>query len=188
MRIIAGTRKGNIIAAPRGEVTRPTADKVRGAVFNMLGDVTGMNVLDLFAGSGGLALEALSRGAAAAQLVDNRKAAVQAITANIAKLRFDNAQIKRRDYRSVLKSAVKKGERFDLIFVDPPYKMLRVVLPELVEWLPAVSTPGAVLVVESSAREPASLPFEPISEKSYGDTKICIYRLTGGKSCSKTDG
>lgn len=177
MRIIAGLRKGATIASPRGEATRPTADKVRGAIFNMLGDVSGLTVLDLFAGSGALGLESLSRGAAAALLADNRPAAVKTIAANITRLRLENAVLKRRDYLSILKNAAKKGERFDLIFIDPPYKMLRVVLPELGQWLPAVSAPGAMLVLESDARESASLPFEAVSEKRYGDTRITIYRL-----------
>ncbi|RJQ46407.1 MAG: 16S rRNA (guanine(966)-N(2))-methyltransferase RsmD [Gaiellales bacterium] len=179
MRIIAGTRKGTIITAPRGEETRPTADKVRGAVFNMLGDVSGLRVLDLFAGSGALGLESLSRGADSALLVDNRPAAVKAIAANIAQLRFDNALLKRRDYRAILGNAAKKGDRFDLIFIDPPYKMLRVVLPELERLLPGVMAPGAVLVVESDARETVSLPFEPVAGKTYGDTSIRIFRLDG---------
>lgn len=177
MRIIAGTRKGTIIAAPRGDETRPTADKVRGAIFNILADVSGLRVLDLFAGSGALALEALSRGADSALMVDNRSPAVRTIAANIDKLRLEGAVLKRGDYRSILRYAAKKGDRFDLIFVDPPYKMLRVVLPELVEWLPRLAAAGGRLVVESDTRETVSLPFELITERGYGDTRVSIYQL-----------
>lgn len=176
MRIIAGIKKGANITSPRGEATRPTADKVRGAVFNMLGDVSGLRVLDLFAGSGALGLEALSRGAASALLVDNRPAAVKAAAANVARLGFDGAVIKRRDYRAILRYAAKKGERFDLIFIDPPYKMLRVILAELAEWLPEIAAPGALLVVESDIRDTVSLPFEAVTGKSYGDTRVSIFR------------
>jgi 16S rRNA (guanine(966)-N(2))-methyltransferase RsmD len=184
MRIIAGTRKGTAIAAPRGDDTRPTADKVRGAVFNMLGNVSGLKVLDLFAGSGALALESLSRGAASALMVDNRPAAVKIIAANITKLRLDNAFLKRRDYLAILKNAAKKEERFDLIFVDPPYKMLGVILPELEQWLPRVASRDARLVVESDARDSMETAFDLVTEKKYGDTRVSIYYIVSGSSSS----
>jgi 16S rRNA (guanine966-N2)-methyltransferase len=177
MRIIAGTRKGTRIAAPRGDATRPTADKVRGAVFNILGDVTGLKVLDLFAGSGALGLEAMSRGAALALLVDNRPAAVKTIAANITKLRLENVLLKRRDYLSILRNEAKRGGHYNLIFVDPPYKILRVVLPELEQWLPRIVSSDARLVVESDAREELSMDFELAIEKKYGDTRVSIYNI-----------
>ena len=176
MRIIAGTRKGTIISAPRGEDTRPTSDKVRGAIFNILGDVSGQSVLDLFAGSGALGLEALSRGAESALLVDNRAAAVKTIAGNIAKLKLENAVLARRDYLVILKNAAKKGQRYDLIFIDPPYKMLRVVLPELGNRLTEVVKEGGKIVIESDLREQVSLPFELETEKRYGDTRISVFR------------
>jgi 16S rRNA (guanine966-N2)-methyltransferase len=176
LRIIAGTRRGTIIAAPRGDDTRPTSDKVRGAIFNILGDVSGQAVLDLFAGSGALGLEALSRGAESALLVDNRHAAVKTIAGNIAKLKLENAVLARRDYLVILKNAAKNGQRFDLIFVDPPYKMLRVVLPELGNRLSEVVNEGGRIVIESDSREQVSLPFELETEKRYGDTRISVFR------------
>jgi len=175
MRIIAGTCKGTIIAAPRGSHTRPTADKVRGAIFNMLGDVTGLTALDLFAGSGALGLEAVSRGAAAALLVDNGVAAAAAIHGNIAKLKLENVRAVRRDYLVMLKQAAKKGERHDLIFVDPPYRMHRVIEPELNRWLPRVVAAGGRVIVESDSREEVSLPLEMVTDKVYGDTRIRIF-------------
>ena len=179
MRIIAGACKGTIIAAPRGRCTRPTADKVRGAIFNILGDVSGMAVLDLFAGSGALGLEALSRGAAQATLVDNGASAIATIHKNITKLKLENAHAARRDYLAFLKHAAKKQERFDLIFVDPPYRMHRVVEPELGRWLPRVAAPGGMVIVESDSREEVSLPLELVTEKVYGDTRIRIFRYSG---------
>jgi 16S rRNA (guanine966-N2)-methyltransferase len=175
MRIIAGSRKGTIIAAPKGGRTRPTADKVRGAIFNMLGDITGLTVLDLFAGSGALGLEALSRGAVAALLVDNRTAALAAIHKNITKLKLENARAVQRDYRAFLKDAAKKQHRYDLIFVDPPYRMHRVIEPELGRWLPEVATSGARVIVESDAREEILLPLEQVADKVYGDTRVRIF-------------
>jgi len=175
MRIIAGNNKGTIIAAPRSGGVRPTADKVRGAIFNMLGDVTGLSVLDLFAGSGALGMEALSRGAADALLVDNRATALAAIQKNITKLKLQNVKAVRRDYLSILKDAAKNHQRFDLIFIDPPYRMQRVIEPELVRWLPRLVASGARVIVESSSREEVSLPLELVADKIYGDTKIRIF-------------
>ncbi len=175
LRIIAGNNRGTIIAAPKGARTRPTADKVRGAIFNMLGDVSGLSALDLFAGSGALGLEALSRGASEALLVDSAPAAVAAINRNIAKLRFENARALRRDYLSILKDAAKKQRRFDLIFIDPPYRMHRVIKPELVRWLPRLAAPGARIIVESDSREEVSLPLDLVADKVYGDTRVRIF-------------
>lgn len=175
MRIIAGTCKGATIAAPKGSHTRPTADKVRGAIFNMLGDVSGLDVLDLFAGSGALGLEAVSRGAAAALLADNGVAAAATMHNNIVKLKLDNVRVTRRDYLLILRQAAKKGERFDLIFVDPPYRMHRVIEPELRRWLPRVLASGGRVVVESDSREDVSLPLDLVTDKKYGDTRIRIF-------------
>jgi len=148
---------------------------VRGAIFNMLGDVTGLSVLDLFAGSGALGLEALSRGAAGALLVDSSPAAVAAIRKNITKLKLENARVNRRDYLPILKDAAKKQHRFNLIFVDPPYRMHRVIEPDLARWLPDIMAPGARVVVESSSSLEISLPLELLNDKVYGDTRVRIY-------------
>lgn len=187
MRIIAGKCKGTIIAAPKGSHTRPTADKVRGAIFNMLGDVSGFEVLDLFAGSGALGLEAVSRGAAAALLADKGVAAAAAIHKNMAKLRLEGVRVVRRDYLLILKQAAKKGERFDLIFVDPPYKIHRVIEPELSRWLPRVLAPGGRVVVESDSREEVSLPLELVTDKKYGDTRIRIFTFDEVQGIAQID-
>ncbi|GBE58223.1 ribosomal RNA small subunit methyltransferase D [bacterium BMS3Abin01] len=175
MRIIAGSRKGTIIAAPPGRNTRPTADRVREAVFSILGDITGLTVLDLFAGSGALGMEALSRAAAGAVLVESSATAVKAMRRNVEKLRFENVAVVRRDYLVFLKDAAKKRQRFDLIFTDPPYRMHRVIEGELGRWLPRVAAPGARLVVESSSREDITLPFQLSVNRVYGDTRVSIY-------------
>lgn len=187
MRIIAGSCRGTIITAPRGSRTRPTGDKVRGAIFNILGDVSGMAVLDLFAGSGALGLEALSRGAFRATLVDNGAAAIATIHKNIIKLKLENARATRLDYLAFLKLAAKKQERFDLIFVDPPYRMHRVAEPELARWLPGVAAPGAMVVLESDSREEVTLPLELVTGKVYGDTRISIFRAPGRYGEQETD-
>lgn len=175
MRIIAGTHKGATIFAPADSRTRPTADKVRGAIFNMLGSVEDMRVLDLFAGSGALGLEALSRGASEAVLVENHASAVKAIVRNVTKLKLDNARAVRRDYLAFLKDAVKKDQRFDLIFVDPPYKMHRVIEPELKKWLPQIIASEGIAVVESGAGDEILIAAEILADKIYGDTRVRIF-------------
>jgi len=141
----------------------------------MLGDVGGLSVLDLFAGSGALGLEALSRGGVRALLADSAPAAVAAIRRNTTKLRLENARVVRRDYLAVLRDASKKRQHFDLIFVDPPYAMHRVIGPELSRWLPRVIVPGGRVVVESDSRQEVTLPLELVTDKVYGDTRIRIF-------------
>jgi len=201
LRIIAGRHKGATIYAPSGMRTRPTADKVRGAVFNMLGSTAGLAVLDLFAGSGALGLEALSRGASRVVFVENQAGALKAINRNLGKLTAgftdkvtgnlpaapadepaalrapDNVEIRRRDYLAYLRFAAKKGERFDLIFIDPPYRMHRVIEPALARWIPAVLSPGGRVVVESDARSQIVLRGELLSDRLYGDTRIRIFSI-----------
>ncbi len=185
MRIIAGSMKGARLVAPRGARTRPTADRVREAVFSILGDVTGLAVLDLFAGSGAMALEALSRGAASAVMVDDSAAAVKAMRRNVEKMRAGDASIVRRDYLAFLRMAASRGWRYDLIFVDPPYRMHRVIRSELVKWLPQVAGAAGRMVMESSSREGRHLPFEVLVHRTYGDTAVSIYRLPVGEILPK---
>lgn len=180
LRIISGSLKGARIATPRGRGTRPTADRVREAIFSILGNIEGAKVLDLFAGSGALALEAMSRGAASAVMVDSSSAAVKAMRKNLDKLKLEDARISRSDYLNYLDGAVERGRLFNLIFVDPPYRMQRVIQPELVKWLPEVSEADGRIVVESSSKEELSLPFELLVHKVYGDTAINIYRAPAG--------
>src|SRR6184192_2607504 len=123
MRIIAGSRKGHTIHAPRGHDTRPTADRVRENVFNLVGPVDEMAVLDLFAGSGAMGLEALSRGAASAVFVESDREAQRAIERNLEKLDLKGARIIKTDARRALAAEAAAGSRYDLVLVDPPYRM-----------------------------------------------------------------
>lgn len=126
MRIISGTAKGRSIDAPAGRNTRPTGSFVREAVFGMLGErVQGAQVLDLFCGSGAMAFEALSRGAAGAVLIDIDAKACAVARANAAKLGFENCKIYRNDYLKALDILGRKGGAFDIIFLDPPYAELQ---------------------------------------------------------------
>src|SRR5712671_1036500 len=121
MRIIAGSRKGHGIAAPRGLDTRPTGDRVREAAFNLIGPVDDAVVLDLFAGSGAMGLEALSRGARRCVFVESDQDAARAIQANVRKLGLTAAVVQKRDALAVLREERKRGTTYDLVLCDPPY-------------------------------------------------------------------
>ncbi len=172
MRIVAGRWGGRRIAAPRGGATRPTSDRVREAVFSILGDVVpGARVLDLFAGSGALGLEALSRGAAAAVFVDSAPAAARAVRTNLEALGVD-AEVVRADAVVALRSAARAGHQYDLVLLDPPYRRAAALAPALGAGLGAVLAPGARVVAESDRRAPLDLPLPLLDERRYGDTLI----------------
>ncbi len=174
MRIVAGTFRGRRLAAPRGRDVRPTADRVREALFSILGDVSGLRVLDLYAGSGALGIEALSRGAAAAVFVDSSQAAVTAIRRNLSELGLE-APVQRRDALAYLAAAA-DGDPYDLVFADPPYDSALRLGPDLAERLPPILSEDAVIVTESNKRAPLELPFSLLRERSYGDTRIAVHR------------
>ena len=171
MRVVAGEFKGRRLRAPRGMRTRPTADRVREALFSMLGDVSGARVLDLYAGSGALGIEALSRGAASAVFVERDARAASAIRDNLRALELDQA-VRRQDALRFL--AANEGT-FDLVFCDPPYDSVPRIAEPLAERLPALLTQGARIVTESDKRMPLELPFELLAERTYGDTRIAIH-------------
>jgi len=174
VRVIAGEMRGRKLSAPNGAGTRPTADRVREALFSMLGDVSGARVLDLYAGSGALAIEALSRGAAEAVLVDSSREAVETINRNLSSLDLE-AVVHRRDASSWFASGP-VGNPYDLVFADPPYDSAVAAGPLLAERLPPILCPEAVIVTESDKRAPLELPFELLRERTYGDTRIAIHR------------
>ncbi len=175
MRIIAGAHGGRRLRAPKGRTTRPTADRVREALFSILGDRTrGAAVLDLFAGSGALGIEALSRGATSAVFVDDDPAALGALRANLEGL--DGGEVVRRDARAFLRTACEGGRQYDLIFLDPPYRHGPQLGSELSEAVAAVLAPGGLAISESDRRAPLDLPgFAVHDERRYGDTLIRLH-------------
>jgi 16S rRNA (guanine966-N2)-methyltransferase len=176
MRVVAGTHKGHRLAAPRGATTRPTSDRVREAVFNLLGSVEGARVLDLYAGSGALGIEAISRGAAHATFVDSSAGAAQAVRSNIERLGIaDQARVTRASAASFLRRAAKAEVRWDLVFCDPPYGLASRIGSELGILLPPVAATGAKIVCESARRQPLRLDLELVTERRYGDTVVTIY-------------
>lgn len=174
MRVISGSRRGATLRAPRGNDVRPTSDRVREALFSILVDVSGDRVLDLFAGSGALGIEALSRGAGAATFVDNSPAALAAVRANLATLHLAG-EVVALSARRFLAAAPEGGRQYDLVFIDPPYRQARALGPELSATLPLVLHPEARVVVESDRRAPLELELPLSLERRYGDTLIRIH-------------
>jgi len=175
MRVVAGRYGGRRLIAPPGDETRPTGDRVREALFSVLGpSIQDARVLDLFAGSGALGIEALSRGAAAAVFVDRSHKAVKALRANLAALGID-AEIRPIEACAALRAASSRREAYDLVFLDPPYRRAAELGRELSEGLSAVLAPGARIVTESDRRAPLELDLPLADERRYGDTVIRIY-------------
>jgi 16S rRNA (guanine966-N2)-methyltransferase len=172
VRIIAGSRKGARISAPKGLDTRPTGDRVREAAFNLIGPVDGAAVLDLFAGSGAMGMEALSRGAQSAVFVEWDREACRAIDRNLEKLDLTGARIVCDD---VLRFLAGERNRYDLVLVDPPYEMVESLQMPLSTYLPAVLTENGVLVFESSARVEPDLPLHKRTSRCYGSARLTLF-------------
>ena len=177
MRIVAGSRKGHRIAAPRGAHTRPTGDRVREALFNLVGPVDDALVLDLFAGSGALGLEALSRGARRCVFAESDRAACRVIKANLDKLRLTGALVRCRDALGVAREEAAAGRRYDLVLCDPPYGEWQALEPRLAAALPAVLAAGGILVVETDARVEPTLPLDLLTTRRYGSARLTLFTL-----------
>lgn len=173
LRVVGGELGGRRLKVPAG-ATRPTADRVREAVFSILGDVSDLRVLDLFAGSGALGIEALSRGAAEAVFVDNSRQAVATLRGNLEALDLQ-ASVHSRDALAWLAEAGEEAP-FALVFCDPPYDLAQSLAGPLARALPTLLTRHARIVTESDKRSPLELPFPLERERTYGDTRIAVHR------------
>ncbi len=170
MRVVAGELGGRRLEAPKGADVRPTADRVREALFSILGDVGGARVLDLFCGTGALAIEAISRGAARAVLVDTGTAAARR---NVESLGLeDRCELVRGDALRYLRRA---RDRFDLVFCDPPYRLADRLGSDLDQLIPDRISIGGRVIVESDARRPLELELPVRAERAYGDTLIRVH-------------
>jgi 16S rRNA (guanine966-N2)-methyltransferase len=173
MRIIAGSRKGHRISAPRGDATRPTGDRVREAAFNLTGPVDDAAVLDLFAGSGAMGIEALSRGALRVTFVESDRAACRAIDANLEKLRLTGARVACQDAARFL--ATERGP-YDLILVDPPYDLVESLAMPLATHLPRLLARDGLVVYETSSRqEPALEGLAVRTSRRYGNVRLTLF-------------
>jgi 16S rRNA (guanine966-N2)-methyltransferase len=175
VRIIAGSRKGARIFAPKGLDTRPTGDRVREAAFNLIGPtVERTAVLDLFAGSGAMGLEALSRGAARAVFVESDRGACRTIERNLDKLGLTGAVVCD-DALRALASETAAGRRYDLVLVDPPYEMFSQLQTRLATYLPSILADDGLLVVETAAPEEPELPLVKRTSRRYGSARITLF-------------
>jgi 16S rRNA (guanine966-N2)-methyltransferase len=171
LRITGGELGGRRIHAPKGVKLRPTTERVREAVFSILGDISGARVLDLFCGTGALAIEALSRGAAQATLVDTHPKAARR---NVEDLGLsDRATVVRADASRFLRRA-EQGS-YDLVLCDPPYRLADRRTAELVPLIPGVLAESGRVMTESSPENPLQIELPVLTERTYGDTMIRVY-------------
>lgn len=175
MRVISGILGGRSFESPKGHRTHPMGDKIRGALFNVLGDISGLTVLDTFAGSGAISIEALSRGASQATMLETDKEAYQTIQDNIRSLDIaEHASVMHINARSW--SYRNNTERFDLVICDPPYDRLQ---EAVIEKLAKHTREGGVLVLSLPPHADIRIPetkFEFLAKKSYGDATLAFYR------------
>jgi 16S rRNA (guanine966-N2)-methyltransferase len=181
LRVVAGRWRGRPLRAPRGLSVRPTGDRVREAIFGILGDrVAGARVLDLFSGTGAMAIEALSRGASEAVLVESSAVAVAVLKANLAAVGAEGAACLPVDYRKALRQLAARGDRFSLVFLDPPYGKGLVGRAAVELERGGLLRPGAVVVAESAVRFPddaVPAAWIPTADRRYGDTRVEIYAV-----------
>jgi 16S rRNA (guanine(966)-N(2))-methyltransferase RsmD len=176
VRIIAGTHRGRRIDAPPGRSTRPTSDRVRENAFNLVAPwVERASVLDLFAGSGAMGLEALSRGAAHATFVESDREACRTINRNLDKLGLDGATVHCQDALTALRADARAGTRYDLVLLDPPYKRFSSLQNAMISHLPEILAPGGLLLVETAANEEPELPLAKRTSRKYGSTRLTLF-------------
>lgn len=181
MRIIAGTHKGRAIVSPKGQdITRPALAKVREAIFSSIGSVENFNVIDVFAGTGSLGFEALSRGASKAYFIENHPTIIRCIISSIENLQFgERARVIKRRLPEGLKT-LKFSETFDLVFCDPPYdkNLVNVTLNALIDQ--GVITADTLTIVEHSPREAVTVERLSLTkQRQYGQTFISYLSLQG---------
>lgn len=176
MRIVRGSLGGRVLRAPPGADTRPTSEKVREAIFNILPDVEGMYVLDLFAGSGALGIEALSRGAAHATFVDQGKAALAAVRTNLRELGLESRATVLSGDAVQLAARHVPASPWNLVFIDPPYRSDLAVRSATAL---AHLAPDAVVIIEHDRR---NVPPDALGsllrtdQRRYGDTMVSFYK------------
>jgi 16S rRNA (guanine966-N2)-methyltransferase len=174
MRVITGTYKGHIFSAPRGKRTHPMGDKVRGALFNMLGDISGLTVLDAYSGSGALAIEAASRGAKTVYSIEIDNTAYRTITENIEKLGIQNIKASRANVSTWVSN--NDQLEFDVIFADPPYTEVR---RDILKKLTLTLRKNGVIVYSLPEAEVFELPsknFDLLAKKRYANATLVFYR------------
>jgi len=181
LRVISGTAKGRALYAPNGLAARPTAAMAREALFNVLNDVEGYTVLDLFAGTGAVGIEALSRGAKSAVFVDISRENIEIVNKNIEKTGFiEKAEIYLQDANRAAKSLLEKHRVFDIIYIDPPYDKSIEFLSEILKNVEAIMDVDGICIIErrknDDVPEYGKLGFVEVKTKIYSGTSITFLR------------
>lgn len=180
IRIIGGSRRGRRLTVPSLPSLRPTSDRVREAVFDVLGPLRGERVIDVFAGSGALGLEALSRGAARCVFIERDPRVCAALRLNIDRLGFQEVtEVLGANFLTGLRVVGARGERYDVLFLDPPYRTSGEVIAQVKPWLQQLLGDGAVAVVEGPKGTTMETGLEKVFERNYGDTCISMFRKVG---------
>ena len=178
VRIVAGARRSRHLRVPASATVRATSEIVREAIFDSLGPVGGLSVLDLFAGTGAMGLEALSRGAARCVFVEHDKNVCEVLRTNIRDLDYLSvSRVIAADYHAALQDIIGAGERFDLLFVDPPYRMLTEVEVTLEPLTFSLLQDGGVVVLEGDRASHPTLGACPVFDRVYGDTRVTMVTI-----------
>ena len=182
MRVIAGTAKGHRLFTPKSDLIRPVLDQVKEAIFNILFDVSDFKVLDLFAGTGAMGIEALSRGAGRTVFVDQSREAIELLHKNLEKCGLaKTSQVLPISTGKGIATLGKKREKFDLIFVDPPYErnLVNKTLRDLLKH--RLVGPETIIIIEHHPKEPVELPEGIVltDERKYGQTLISFLKGKG---------
>lgn len=176
LRVTGGELRGRKLVTPEGGSVRPTASRVREALFSMIGPIGGARVLDLCCGCGSLGIEAISRGAASAVLVDDSAVATGAARTNVETFGIaDRVTVLDLDVVRAVRRLVDEGERFDLVLIDAPYSKAPALVDRLADTLPELLEPGAIVVLEGDRRNPPSLPLPLDRERNYRDVLVRLY-------------
>lgn len=173
MKIITGLYKNRVLKTPKGETTRPTSSKLRGSIFDILqNQIEGRSFLDLFAGSGSMGIEALSRGASSATFVEKDRAAASCIRENLKTLQIE-ATVIQADATSAVKRFIKNQTQFDLIYIDPPYALH---IEPLLGEISQILAPEGIVIVEQSKRSKVEAPrLNLVDERHFSDTTVFFF-------------
>ena len=181
MRVVGGEWRGRRLTAPAGRATRPTSDKVREAIFDMVASMLdrnfeGLEVADLYAGSGALGIEALSRGAARCTFVEHDRVAVAALRANLEALQVhrERARVLACSVAAALLADARERWRYTLLLADPPYAAWPAARADLAAVVEQVVAPGGLTVVETARGQSVQLPLRVLRVKQYGDTQVTV--------------
>lgn len=174
MHIISGLYKNRVLKTPKNDTTRPTSAKLRGSIFNILqNQIEDLTFLDLFAGSGSMGIEALSRGAGSATFVEKNKAAAACIRENLSALQID-ATVIQADVAIALKRFIKNKARFDIIYIDPPYALA---IDPLLEEIEQVLSPDGLIILEQSKKALINTSaLKLLDTRSFGDTTVYFFQ------------